>query len=191
MIGLAVKIFGRLELSPLNKGHFERPKSSTFHPIKLFRRCFTTEVKFLVHCQTKKGDKISDVIIFSCCSSNFYCGALKLPPFFLLYPVLTSLSFFRGVIETMLDIENSRKRQKADKDKSTVAGFIELDQKKDHLLWDPPPLEDKYLRFCWRNHQSLVTIYCDLSDYHHGTQFTRRGRLHHIQNKILVSFPLD
>jgi hypothetical protein len=68
MIGLAVKFFGRLELSPLNKGHhFERPKSSTFHPIKLFRRCFTTQVKFLVHCQTKKGDKISDVIIFSCC----------------------------------------------------------------------------------------------------------------------------
>jgi hypothetical protein len=37
----------------------------------------------------------------------------------------------------VLEIENSRKRHKADKDKSTVAGFIELDQKKDHLLWDP------------------------------------------------------
>lgn len=65
----------------------------------------------------------------------------------------------RSVTDSLIELENSRKKQKTDSEKFQLEGYEELDQKKHHLQWTPPPEIDQRLTFIWRTAQPLVTIF--------------------------------
>ena len=42
---------------------------------------------------------------------------------------------------------------------ATADGFEEINQQENNLVWEPPPLDQRYFGFKWRSSQRLVTIF--------------------------------